>query len=143
LSTYYFKLSAIGFFVKHNVVLTTIHNFPTGIQRQGSSICYSTDDNKFLSEIIPDSVTYKEFDGLYPYAMKRTTTKDSETLLLHTLRLSKVDVQLVFVPKDILGLYLAKIFIHQYFSSINTSVENPLKPFFKNTKEIDQEMILD
>jgi hypothetical protein len=49
----------------------------------------------------------------------------------------------VLVLKDILGLYLAKIFIHQYFSSINTSIEIFLKPFFKNTKEIDQEMILD
>jgi hypothetical protein len=102
------------FFVKHNVVSTIIHNLPTCIQRRVSSIYYSTDEKEFLS-----------------------------TLLFHALGLSFVDVQLVLVPKDILGLYLAKIFTRQYFSSINTSVESPLKPFFKNTKEIDQEMILD
>jgi hypothetical protein len=49
----------------------------------------------------------------------------------------------VLVPNDIVGLYLAKIFIHQYFSSINISIKNFLKPFFKNTKKIDQKMILD
>jgi hypothetical protein len=57
-------------------------------------------------------VTYDKFDGLCPQAMKRTTTKDSETLLFHALGLSFVEVQLVLVPNDIVGLYLAKIFIH-------------------------------
>jgi hypothetical protein len=46
-------------------------------------------------------------------------------------------------PTDILGIYLAKIFIHQYFSSNNTSINNILKQFFKNNKEMDKEFILD
>ena len=56
------------FLVKHNIVATTIHNLPTGIQRRGSSIYYSPNEKEFLSDMLPDSVTYEEFDGLYPQA---------------------------------------------------------------------------
>jgi hypothetical protein len=63
-------------------------------------------------------VIYEEFDqNWYASARKRTTTKDSETLLFHTLGLSFAELQLMVVPTDILGIYLAKIFIHQYFLS--------------------------
>jgi predicted rRNA methylase YqxC with S4 and FtsJ domains len=89
-------------------------------------------------------VNYKDYDkNLYTNAGKRTTHDDSEKILFQTLGTKYEDAQLMVAPSDVLGIYLAKIFIHQYFSSINTGVENILKPFFKNNKEMDREIILD
>jgi hypothetical protein len=89
-------------------------------------------------------VDYKDYDKkLYTNAAKRATHDDSEKILFHTLGINYEDAQLMVAPSDILCIYLAKLFIHQYFSSINTGVENILKPFLKHDKEMDREIILD
>jgi hypothetical protein len=89
-------------------------------------------------------VDYEDYDkNMYKHAGKRTTNNNSEKILFHALGINYTKAQLMIAPTDRLGIYLAKIFIHQYFSSINTSIKNILKPFFKNNKEIDKEVILD
>jgi hypothetical protein len=132
------------FAVKHNHVLKTVYNLPGFIQRRGSSIYYPADEKEFPSDNISDVVDYEDYDkNLYTNAGKRTTTDNLEKLLFHALEIKFTKAQLMVAPTDIFGIYLAKIFIHQYFSSVNTGVENILKPFFKNNKEMDKEVILD
>ena len=123
------------FAVKHNEVSYTVYNLPGYIQCRGSAIYYSADDKDFLSEKLQDIANYKDYEkNLYANAGKRTTHDDSEKILFQTLGIKYEDAQSMVTPSDVLGIYLAKLFIHQYFSSINTGVENILKPSFKNNK---------
>jgi hypothetical protein len=67
------------FAVKHTHFSNAVHNLPGFIQRRGSSIYYSTDEEEFLSDNIPDVVDYEDYDKkLYTHAGKRTTNKDLE-----------------------------------------------------------------
>jgi hypothetical protein len=43
------------------------------------------------------------------------------------------------IRQGIFGIYLAKMLIHKYFMSVDTSKENPLKEFFKDISKLDKE----
>jgi hypothetical protein len=131
------------FVVKHNNVSKTIHNLPRYVQHQGSSIYYSVLENEFLSDILPDSVIYKEFDkDLYASARKRTTTKDSEKLLFHALGLSFVELQLMVDTTDILGIILQNYLFTNIFHP-STPASIIFKTIFQEHQGNGYEIILD
>jgi hypothetical protein len=76
------------FAVKHTRVSKEVHNLPGFIQRRGSSIYYSTDEEGFLSDNIPDVVDYEDYDkNLYKHARKRTTNNNLEKFYFTLLEL--------------------------------------------------------
>jgi hypothetical protein len=123
---------------------STLRLLPCCIQRQGSSVYYSGDT--VLSDNIPDSFPYKFKDKavneLYKAAQMRTNTEHSEKILFEALNINPTEVQLMVIHREILGIYLAKMLIHKYFSSIDTSKANPLEQYFNNNRKLDEEFFL-
>ena len=132
------------FNVYHENFSSKLRLIPSCIQCRGSSIYYSGDT--FLSNDIPDSFPYKFKDEavneLYKAARTRTNTEHSEKILFEALNINLTEVQSMVICREILGIYLAKMLIHKYFSSIDTSKANPLEQFFNNNRKRDEEFFL-
>jgi hypothetical protein len=79
---------------------------------------------------------------LYKTSRKRTNTENSEKILFQTLKINPAEAQLMVICREILGIYLAKMLIHKYFSSIDTSMENPLITFFNDISKMDEEFFV-